>query len=422
MESHTFLSAIIKNITARKIFNIRGEETIEVDVTTARGCGRASAPAGASRGRGEAVPYPKGDVSEAIKKVTEIIAPKLKGIDAQKQEKIDAWLHQIDGTDDFRNIGGNTSYAVSLAVAEAAALSNCTPLFQQLAGRLANELPHPLGNVLGGGKHARANAPDIQEFLALPINVDSFFQAVKSNIRVHDRVGAVLEKKDATFTGGRTDEGAWAPNIGSDDALDIVVTACNKVTNETGVEISPGMDMAASSLWNPKEKRYVYKRDHIKRDTGEQFDFVMRLIKTYKLVYVEDPFHEEDFQSFAELTKKAKNCLVCGDDLFVTNIERLKKGIKMGAGNATIIKGNQVGTLTDAWKATLVAQKAGYVPIMSHRSGETTESHIAHLSVAFRCPIIKAGVVEGARTAILNELIRIEETLKESAKMSALTL
>jgi enolase len=137
---------------------------------------------------------------------------------------------------------------------------------------------------------------------------------------------------------------------------------------------------------------------------------------------VEDPFHEEDFQSFAELTKKVKNCLVCGDDLFVTNIERLQKGIKMGAANATIIKGNQVGTLTDAWKATLVAQKAGYVPIMSHRSGETTESHIAHLSVAFRCPIIKAGVVEGARTAILNELIRIEETLKESAKMSALTI
>ena len=160
----------------------------------------------------------------------------------------------------------------------------------------------------------------------------------------------------------------------------------------------------------------------MKRNTGEQLDFVTRLIKTYKLVYVEDPFHEEDFSSFAELTKKVKNCLICGDDLFVTNIKRLQKGIMMGAANAAIIKGNQVGTLTDAWKATLLAQKAGYVPIMSHRSGETTESHIAHLSVAFRCPVIKAGVVEGARTAILNELIRIEEMLKESAKMSALTL
>ena len=416
------MSTAIKSITARKIFNIRGEETIEVDVATAKGCGRASAPAGASRGKGEAVPYPKGDVGEAVKKVTQIIATKFMGIDAQRQEDIDALLHKIDGTDDFRNIGGNTSYAVSLAVAEAAASSNGVPLFQQLAGRLANELPHPLGNVLGGGKHARANAPDIQEFLALPIKVDSFFQAVKTNILVHERVGAILEKKDETFTGGRTDEGAWAPNIGSDDALDIVASTCNGVSDETGVETCVGMDMAASSLWSPEEKRYVYKRDHMKRDTGEQLDFVKRLIKTYKLVYVEDPFHEEDFASFAELTKKVKNCLVCGDDLFVTNMKRLQKGIRMGAANATIIKGNQVGTLTDAWKATLLAQKAGYVPIMSHRSGETTESHIAHLSVAFRCPIIKAGVVEGARTAILNELIRIEETLKESAKMSALTL
>ena len=256
----------------------------------------------------------------------------------------------------------------------------------------------------------------------MPVKVGSFFQAAKTNILIHERIGAILEKKDPTFTGGRTDEGAWAPNIGSDDALDIVTSTCSRVSDETGVETCVGMDMAASSFWSSREKHYVYKRDHMKRDTGEQLDFVTRLIKTYKLVYVEDPFHEEDFASFAELTRKVKNCLVCGDDLFVTNIKRLQKGIKMGAANATIIKGNQVGTLTDAWKATLLAQKADYVPIMSHRSGETTESHIAHLSVAFRCPIIKAGVVEGARTAILNELIRIEETLKESAKMSALTL
>jgi enolase len=183
------------------------------------------------------------------------------------------------------------------------------------------------------------------------------------------------------------------------------------------------MKQASNAVfWNHKEKRYVYKRDNAKKDADEQLDFILRLIKTYKLVYVEDPFHEEDFTHFAQLTKKIKNCLICGDDLFVTNIERLQKGIEMGAANATIIKGNQVGTLTDAWDATHLAQKEGYVPIMSHRSGETTEAHIAHLSVAFRCPIIKAGVVEGARTAILNELIRIEEMLKQSAKMAALTL
>jgi len=416
------LSAIIKSLAARKIFNIRGEETVEVDVATAGGCGRASAPAGASRGRGEAVPYPKGGVNEAIKKVNQIIAPRLIGLDGREQEKIDTMLHEIDGTPDFRNIGGNTSYAVSLAVSDAAAVSDNVPLFEHLAGKLANELPHPLGNVVGGGRHARAQAPDIQEFLALPIEVNSFFQALKTNIRVHQMVGAVLERKDPTFTGGRTDEGAWAPNMGNEDSLDIVAAICRKASDETGVKCGVGMDMAASTLWNPKEKRYVYKRDGVKRDRGEQLDFVMCLIKTYKLVYVEDPFHEEDFVGFAELTRKIKSCLVCGDDLFVTNINRLQKGIKMGAANAAIIKGNQVGTLTAAWQATQLTQKEGYVPIMSHRSGETTEAHIAHLSVAFRCPIIKAGVVEGARTAILNELIRIEESLKESAKMAALTI
>lgn len=416
------MSTIIKSLAARKIFNIRGEETIEIDVATQNGCGRASAPAGASRGKGEAVPYPEGGVDEAIKKAKQVIAPKLIGADSQKQEQIDGLLHNIDGTSDFSNIGGNTAYAVSLATAEAAAISQGVPLFQRLAGRLANELPHPLGNVLGGGKHARAQAPDIQEFLALPIKVNSFYEAVKANILIHQRVGSSLEKKDPTFTGGRTDEGAWAPNLKNEDALEIVAISCEHIADQTGVRCGVGMDIASSSFWNHKEKRYVYKRDNVKKDAGEQLDFILHLIKTYKLVYVEDPFHEEDFAHFAQLTKTVKNCLICGDDLFVTNMARLQKGIEMGAANATIIKGNQVGTLTDAWDATHLAQKAGYVPIMSHRSGETTEAHIAHLSVAFRCPIIKAGVVEGARTAILNELIRIEETLKQSAKMAALTL
>ncbi len=416
------MSTVIKSLAARKIFNIRGEETIEIDVVTNEGCGRASAPAGASRGKGEAVPYPKGEVDEAIRKVKEAIAQKLIGADSQKQEQIDALLHEIDGTVDFRNIGGNTAYAISLATADAAAISRGIPLFQHLAGTLADELPHPLGNVLGGGRHARAKAPDIQEFLSLPIKVNSFFKAGKTNVLVHQRVGSALEKKDPTFTGGRTDEGAWAPNIRNEEALEIVTTACQQISDETGVRCGVGMDMAASTLWDPKEQRYLYKRDNLKKDTGEQLDFVLRLIKTHKLVYVEDAFHEEDFASFAELTKKVENCLICGDDLFVTNKKRLQKGIDMAAANATIIKGNQIGTLTDAWEATQLAQKADYVPIMSHRSGETTEAHIAHLSVAFRCPIIKAGVVEGARTAILNELIRIEDMLKESAKMAALTV
>jgi len=416
------VSTQVKQVKARKVFNIRGEETIEVDITTKSGFGRASAPAGASRGKEEAAPYPRGGVDAAVKKVENVIATKLVGVDAQRQGEIDLLLHKIDGTEDFHNIGGNTSYAVSLATAEAAACSFGVPLFKHLAGRLASELPHPLGNVIGGGKHARANAPDIQEFLVLPVKVDSFWKAAKTNVLVHHKVGASLVKKDPTFTGGRTDEGAWAPNLKSEDALETVVNACEEASDETGVKCRVGLDLASSSLWNPKEKHYVYARDNIHRDSGEQLDFVFSMIKTYNLAYVEDPFHEEDFQSFAELTRKAKNCLICGDDLFVTNKKRLTKGIEMGAANATIIKGNQVGTLTDAWEATLVAQKADYVTVMSHRSGETTEAHIAHLAVAFRCPIIKAGVVEGARVAIINELIRIEETIGERAKMSTLTL
>ncbi len=180
--------------------------------------------------------------------------------------------------------------------------------------------------------------------------------------------------------------------------------------------------MAASSLWDPKKERYTYLRDKIRRDSGEQLEFILNLIQKYKLVYVEDPFHEEDFESFAELTKKVSRCLICGDDLFVTNKERLAYGIEKEVANAIIIKGNQVGTLTDAWETTILSQKAEYVPVMSHRSGETTEAHIAHLAVAFRCPIIKAGVVEGARIAIINELIRIERMLGERAKMASIPL
>jgi enolase len=180
--------------------------------------------------------------------------------------------------------------------------------------------------------------------------------------------------------------------------------------------------MASSSLWNPQKERYVYPRDSVEKDAGEQLEFVLELTKKYKLAYVEDPFHEEDFESFAELTKKVKKCLICGDDLFVTNKERLAYGIEREVANAIIIKGNQVGTLTDAWETTILSQKAEYVPVMSHRSGETTESHIAHLAVAFRCPIIKAGVVEGARIAIINELIRIERELGERAKMAEIPL
>jgi enolase len=414
------MSSVIEDVEARKLFNSRGEETLEIDIITADGFGRASAPAGASKGKAEVASYPQGGVDAAIVKVEELIIPELIGMDAEEQSEIDALLHEIDGTENFGKVGGNTAFAISLATAEAAATSYGLPLFQHLAGYLATELPYPLGNVLGGGKHALGKTTDIQEYLVIPLKAPSFAVAAKANVMVHHKVGVALRKKDKNFTSGRGDEGAWAPNIKDEEALKIVVKACEEVSDELGIECRAGLDVAASSLWREKEQVYAYSMENTKRDSGEQLDFMLGLIKDYNLAYVEDPFDEDDYQSFAELTKKVERCLICGDDLFVTNRERLIHGIKVCAGNSIIIKVNQVGTLTDAWETTRVAKSARYVPVVSHRSGETTDAHIAHLAVAFSCPVIKAGVLDGERIAKINELIRIEETLGNRAKMSTL--
>jgi enolase len=412
------MSSIIEDVEARKLFNSRGDETLEIDIITTDGFGRASAPAGASKGKAEVVSYPRGGVDKALTKVEELVSPELIGMDAEEQKEIDALLHEIDGTENFKNIGGNTGFAISLAAAEAAATSYGSPLFQHLAGYLANELPYPLGNVLGGGKHTAGKTTDIQEYLVIPLKAPSFTEAARANILVHQKIGAALKKADKNFTGGTGDEGAWAPNIKNEEALKIVVEACKEVSDERSTECRSGLDVAASSLWRQKENVYVYSSEGTKRDSGEQLDFMLHLIKDYKLAYVEDPFHEEDYESFAELMKKAKDCLICGDDLFVTNRERLIKGIKTCAGNSIIIKTNQVGTLTDAWETTRLAKRAQYVPVMSHRSGETTDSHISHLAVAFSCPIIKTGVLHGERVSKINELIRIEETIGDRAQMA----
>ena len=416
------MSTVIEDVIARKVFNSRGEETIEVDVITNSGFGRASAPAGKSRGKAEVVYFPEGGVDEAIKKVEELVAPELIGLNADFQEDIDRTLHEVDSTKDFRVIGGNTAFAVSMANAEAAANSYGIPLFQHLGGYAARELPYPLGNVISGGSHVGGKAPDIQEFLVLPDGAESFLEAAEANIKVHVKVGELLKRKDKLFNYGKSDEGAWTANITNLDALEILARACEEVSNEVDFNCSPCIDLAASTLWNGKTKKYVYQREGKELDSGEQLEFVRQIVEKYHLAYVEDPFHEEDYESFAELTKKLKNCLVCGDDLFVSNNERLAHGAKMRAGNAIIIKVNQVGTLTDAVETIETAKKAGYIPVVSHRSGDTCDWHIAHLAVAFKCPIIKTGVVEGARIAKINELIRVEEFLGDRAKMAELQI
>lgn len=418
---------IVESLTAREILDSRGNPTVEMDVAVRdesgakAGFGRAAAPSGASRGKHEVVAFPEGGADAAIKKVREFLVPKLIGAAADEQEKIDALLHEIDDTPNFSKIGGNTAVAISMAVAKAVASALGTPLYRYLGGDQAVQLPYPLGNILGGGAHAGRRAPDIQEFHAIPVGAKSFVDAVFANAKFHKCVRALIEAKDPTFTGGKGDEGAWAPNLDSSAALEIVARACEEVSSEVGFEIRPSLDVAASSLYDEREQKYLYKREGKSRDEGEQIDFILDLINTYKLFLVEDPLHEEDFDGFAELTKKVgEKCLICGDDLFVTSVARIRKGIKVGAVNSVLIKPNQIGTLTDTHKAVQLTKERNYVPVVSHRSGETPDETIAHLAVAWGCPIIKTGAVGGERVAKLNELIRIEEELGKRAKMGKL--
>ncbi|MCW4044033.1 MAG: phosphopyruvate hydratase [Candidatus Bathyarchaeota archaeon] len=412
------MSSIIEDLIARKIFNSRGEETIEVDVITTNGFGRASAPAGKSRGKTEVVYYPQGGVDAALKKIDDLIAPELAGLNADFQEEIDNTLHEIDGTNNFKAIGGNTAFAISLANAEAAANSHGLLLFQFLGGNTATTLPYPLGNCISGGQHAHGKAPDIQEFLALPHGAETFLEAAAANALIHKKIGDALKKKSTTFSGGKSDEGAWIANISDTDAFETIAKACEEAGNEMDFECTFGIDVAASSLWKEKEQKYIYEREGKKRDTAQQLEYLLDITEKYHPAYIEDPFHEEDYESFAELTKKAKNTVICGDDIFTTNNERLNHGIKQKAANAIIIKVNQIGTLTDAAETIETAQKNSYTPIISHRSGDTCDWHIAHLAVAYRCPIIKTGIVEGARVAKINELIRIEHFLGNRAEMA----
>ncbi|MGQ9788050.1 MAG: phosphopyruvate hydratase [Candidatus Hadarchaeaceae archaeon] len=419
------MEAVISSLKARKILDSRGNPTVEVvvGVRDDRGelfYGRAAAPSGASKGKLEAVDFPVGGVEKALEKVVEI-APKLSGVDAFDQVMVDEALHNLDGTSNLSALGGNTTVAISMAVAKAAALAKKMPLYRYLCGDEDFELPYPLGNVIGGGKHAGGYAPDIQEYLVIPIGARKTAEAIFTNARVHKKVGEMLGQANSSFTRGKSDEGAWSPNICNEGALEFLAKACESVSEEVGIEIRPALDVAASSFYDSERDLYVYKREAVTRDRGEQLDFILDLIEKFKLFYVEDPLHETDFEGFAELTRKVGNrCLICGDDIFVTNVERIEIGIRSEAANAVIIKPNQIGTLTDTFKAVELARRNKYVPVISHRSGETTDETIAHLAVAWRCPMIKTGVVGGERIAKLNELIRIEEELGNKARMSGL--
>ncbi|WP_134669082.1 phosphopyruvate hydratase [Halorussus marinus] len=398
---------LVSEVRLRQILDSRGNRTVEADVITeSGGFGRAAAPSGASTGEYEAIEL---DPTEAIASAREHAVPRLEGqVYVGDQRDVDRTLGAADGTDDFSEIGANSAVAISMAAAKAATDVLGTPLYQHLGGAFrGDELPTPLGNVVGGGEHA-ADATAIQEFLAAPVGAPSVQDAVFANAAVHQEVHDRLDGRG--IAAGKGDEGAWAPSIDDDEAFELVDAAVETVAEEFGFEIRFGLDMAGAELYDADEEAYVYRETT--RDADEQIAYVADLVDEYDLAYVEDPLDENDYEGFAELTDRVGDrTLVCGDDLFVTNVERLRTGIEQEAANAVLVKPNQIGTLSDAVDAVELAVENGYRPVISHRSGETEDTTIAHLAAATAAPYIKTGAVGGERTAKLNELIRIEQNV-----------
>jgi len=393
---------IIEAIELRMILDSRGNPTVEAEISTAGGFGRAAAPSGASTGAAEAKVLPP---REAIDHAIQDLIPALIGMDASDQESFDDQLRDVDGTLNFSGIGANVAVALSLANAKAAASALGLPLFRYLGGAFVREMPLPLGNVIGGGAHA-ANATEIQEFLVIPGGAADAEEAVFTNAAVHRTVKDLLRNKG--IAAGKGDEGAWAPQIDDALAFELIAEATGRVEDEMNVPVDVGIDVAASQMWTGSGYKY---RDHV-RSTEDQITYIAELVDKYNLVYVEDPLHEDDFDAFAELNRQVGDrCLICGDDLFVTQVDRIEKGIETGSANCVLIKPNQVGTLSDTFEAVRLSHTHGLDTVMSHRSGETTDTTIAHLATAFSCIFLKCGVVGGERIAKLNELIRIEEQL-----------
>ena len=398
----------IRDINARTCFNSRGELTVEIDVDVGRATGRAMAPAGASVGRHEAQAFPTGGVTDALR-LLRGYKTRLRGLSPGDHQMITEELRRIDGTENYQRIGGSVAFALTLAAADAAAKAEGQPLYRLLAPNGPWRLPFPLGNVLGGGRHAGKATPDIQEFLVCPTGAPTILQALQANARVHQEVGKRLALLDHGFTGGKGDEGAWAPRLQDEEALTVASSAIRDVSTAVGFEIRMGLDIASSSFWDEESKVYDYRRSGTRRTPGDQVDYVVRLVKEYRLIYVEDPLHEDAFDEFAELTRKVRDAYIVGDDLLVTNPARLEKAASIGAGNAAILKVNQAGGLGDALHFSETARRKGYALITSHRSGDTPEAHIAHIGIATESIMLKAGVVGGERVAKLNELIRISE-------------
>ena len=400
---------LISEVKGRIIFNSRGNKAIEIDVITDnKFFGRACAPSGASVGKLEVQSFSDNKPEKSLEIFNEN-KKKFIGIEAHDPKAIFDIIKSIDSSASYVRIGGAVAYALSIASVDSAAKALNIPLFKLLRRSKKYRFPYPLGNILGGGAHAGPGTPDIQEILACPIGARNIMEALEMNFKLHAEVRKVIESIDKRFTNGRGDEGAWAPNLNNDQALNIVEKSIQNCGFTIGKDMSLGIDFASSSIWNKNKQVYDYSRQGILRDTQEQIEFANYLINTYKLIYVEDPVHEEDFKSMAAITKKNPNCLVTGDDMLVTNAVRVKEAIKYGSCSGAILKVNQAGSLYDALNFANECYNNNIRIVTSHRSGESADSHISHIAIATGSKMLKAGIVGGERISKLNELLRLSE-------------
>lgn len=419
------MSSII-DIHARQILDSRGNPTIEADVFTEDGgFGRAAVPSGASTGIHEALELRDGDKSKylgkgvlkAVDNVNNIIADALDGMEVADQNEIDAALFDLDGSENKGKLGANAMLAVSLACARAAADDLGMPLYRYLGGVNANTLPIPLMNILNGGAHAD-NSIDFQEFMIMPVNATSFSDALRMGVEVFHNLKSVLKSKGYSTNVG--DEGGFAPEIKSnEEAIETVLESITKSGYTPGKDIYIAMDAASSEFYNSDSKTYVFKKSDKREMSGLQMvEFWKEWTSKYPILSIEDGLAEDDWESWKALTDAiGKKVQLVGDDLFVTNVKRLKRGIDNGVANSILVKVNQIGTLTETIDAIQMATAAGYTNVMSHRSGETEDSTIADLCVAMNSGLIKTGSASRSdRMAKYNQLLRIEEELGSSAR------
>ena len=421
--------SVIESVYAREVLDSRGNPTVEVEVALESGAeGRAIVPSGASTGAFEAVELRDGDKSRylgkgtqnAVNNVNTIIAPELEGLDAFDQPGIDGLLLELDGTPNKGKLGANAILGVSMAVARAAANELGLPLFQYIGGVNAKQLPVPMMNILNGGEHAD-NSVDVQEFMILPVGAPSFKEGLRMGAEVFHSLKKVLSERGLAC--GVGDEGGFAPNLGSNrEALELIVEAIKAAGYEPGKDVMLGLDVAASEMYNEETKKYVLAGEGKELNAAEMVDLYEDWTTNFPIITIEDGLDEEDWAGWKVLTERlGKKVQLVGDDLFVTNTERLERGIEAGVANSILIKVNQIGTITETLDAIEMAKRAGYTAVISHRSGETEDTTIADLAVAVNAGQIKTGAPSRTdRVAKYNQLLRIEETVGAQARYCGL--